>query len=137
MSKTDTGTISAFRKYDDRIYERCSQYKIEEMKDNKDLELDKYTLSLIQNKNRDKGLRAEFKKTRDVIGYIKIDRMHQETGSDKPKEEMSCFVFAIDPDFDLKKFLLEMGNLFNQDSITYAKAGKRTALSIVQLHSLI
>lgn len=128
MNHSDTGTISAFRKYDDRIYEIYSQYEIEEMKNNKDPELDKYTLSLAQNKNRDRRLRTEFKKLRDVIGYIKVDGMYQEAGSPKISKEMSYFVFAIDPNFDLKTFLLEMGKRFNQDSITYAKAGKNYTL---------
>lgn len=127
-NNADAGTISAFRKYDDSICELYSFEEIEDMERNKNLELDKYTLNLKKNLNRDRRLRTEFKKLRDKIGYIKVDGMYQESGSEKPTFEISYFVFAKDPDFDLKKFLLEMGRKFNQDSITFAKAGKDYAM---------
>lgn len=127
-NNADTGTISAFRKYDDSIYKLYSFEEIEDMERNKNPELDKYTLNLKKNRNRDRRMRDEFKKLRDQIGYIKVDGMYWEVGKEKPRFEISYFVFAKDPTFDLKKFLLEMGRKYNQDSITFAKAGEDYAM---------
>ena len=63
------------------------------------------------------------------VGYIRVMGTYQESAdsSDKSFEE-SYLVFAKDNSFDLKSFLLELGKAFEQDSITYADAGKGFSL---------
>lgn len=118
---SQSGTISAFRKYKDHLFKDYSIAEVIFMERTRNQILENYRISKNENLKRDKQLRAILKKLRDKLGYIKVDGMYKESGSFEMKKEISYFVYTLDPSFDLKSFLLDLGRQFNQDSIAYAQ----------------
>lgn len=118
---SQSGTISAFRKYKDYLFEDYSIEEVIFMERTKNKILEDYRISKNENLKRDKQLRAILKDLRGKLGYIKVDGMYKESGSFEIKGEISYFVYALDHSFDLKSFLLDTGRKFNQDSIAYAQ----------------
>lgn len=118
---SQSGTISAFRKYQDCLFENYSIEEVIFMERTRNKILEGYRVSKNENLKRDKQLRAILKNLRDKLGYIKVDGLYKESGSFEIKKEISYFVYMFDLSFDLKSFLLDTGRQFNQDSIAYAQ----------------
>lgn len=120
-SFSQSGTISAFRKYRDSLFEDYSIEEVIFMERTRNKILQTYRISKNENVKRDKRLRSILKELRERIGYIKVDGIYKESGSFEIKKEISYFVYALNSSFDLKHFLLDTGRQFNQDSIAYAQ----------------
>lgn len=118
---SQSGTISAFRKYKDYLFEEYSIEEVIFMERTRNKILESYRISKSENLKRDKQLRAILKELRSKLGYIKVDGIYKESGSFESKREISYFVYTLDHSFDLKSFLLYTGRNFNQDSIAYAQ----------------
>ena len=127
ISKMKAGTISAWRSYSKELWET---YDAKDIATGVISEQDKqpYALSNNQNRARDKKLRAVLKQNADKVGYIRVMGTYQESAASDKSFEESYLVFAKDNSFDLKSFLLNLGKAFEQDSITYADAGKGFSL---------
>lgn len=117
----DCGTISACRNYAAEAYYQYGSKAISEMSDEeKDDLLSQFVVSPTVNKKNTFLLRQKL--TVMGFGVLPITGVYQEKGADLSKE-VSFFVFDVKQKGNLKKALLYLGNLFDQDSITYADAG--------------
>ena len=127
IANMKSGTISAWRSYSKELWDT---YNAKDIATGVVSEQDKqpYALSNTQNRARDKKLRAVLKQNSDKVGYIRVMGTYQESASSDKSFEESYLVFAKDNSFNLKSFLLELGKAFEQDSITYADAGKGFSL---------
>lgn len=127
ISKMKAGTISAWRSYSKELWDN---YNHKDIATGVIPEQDKqpYAISNNQNRARDKKIRAVLKQNADKIGYIRVMGTYQESAASDKNFEESYLVFAKDNSFDLKSFLLNLGKTFEQDSITYADAGKGFSL---------
>lgn len=117
ITNMKSGTISAWRSYSKELWETYDAKGIATG-----------VVSNNQNRARDKKLRAVLKQNADKVGYIRVMGTYQESASSDKSFEESYLVFAKDNSFDLKTFLLNLGKAFEQDSITYADAGKGFSL---------
>ena len=127
ISKMKAGTISAWRSYSKELWET---YNAKDIATGVVSEQDKqpYAISNTQNRARDKKLRAVLKQNADKVGYIRVMGTYQESAASDKSFEESYLIFAKDNSFDLRSFLLNLGKTFEQDSITYADAGKGFSL---------
>lgn len=117
----DCGTISACRTYSAEAYYEYGSEAIEKMsQQEKNSLLREFVVPPAVNKKNTFLLRQKL--TAMGFGVLPITGVYQEKGADVSKE-VSFFVFDHKQKGDLKKALLYLGNLFDQDSITYAKAG--------------
>lgn len=106
------GTISAFRAYREGWSELSPDEKLDKgnMKD--------YKISYAENMKRHKLLGGLLQNK--GINIISVDGVYEEAGTGKKQKESSYFCFA---DFDFGKVLVELGDKFEQDSITFAEPG--------------
>ena len=117
----DCGTISACRNYSADAYYEYGLKAIEKMsQSDKDTLISEYIVPPAVNKKNTFLLRQKL--TAMGFGVLPITGVYQEKGADLSKE-VSFFVFDHKGKGNLKKALLYLGNLFDQDSVTYADAG--------------
>ena len=125
-SKVDSGTISAFRTYDAKLFQTYGLKGVEALSDPDSPmfdpeELEHYRVTRAVNMKNTKLLAMKIRAM--GYGYIAIDGVYRESGTGKESREKSFFVFDYQQKGGLKKALLKLGNEFFQDSITYADAG--------------
>lgn len=118
IQEYDCGTISACRTYSAEAYYKYGSAGVGNLSAR---ELEKYLVPPRVNKKNTFLLRQKI--TALGFGVLPITGVYQEKGADLSKET-SFFVFDISRKGNLKKSLLYLGNLFEQDSITYADAGR-------------
>lgn len=122
IQEYDCGTISACRTYSATPFYVYGLDRINKMDDREKEELlSKYLVPPSVNKKNTYLLKQKIIAL--GFGVLPISGVYQEHGADLSKE-MSFFVFDIAKKGNLKKTLLYLGNLFEQDSITYADAGR-------------
>lgn len=135
ISESAVGTISAFRQFRAEAYTlfRDEILKCEETKTSK-REIKgilPYQIHKSENMQRHKLMGFELSKfTRKYKGgYISIQGQYTETGETKPSKEASYIVWVA-PQYEgqLKQFLIELGQKYEQDSITFAKHGEPFSL---------
>ncbi|WP_233707608.1 hypothetical protein [Helicobacter cetorum] len=123
IATSQVGTISACRQYKDTFYELPAdeQQKIDNAKpNNKKYFALKESLSMDNSTNlaRTKRLEQSLNQNRSKIGYVKILGHFKESGTGEVKDEYSFFVYSLDHNFPLKKYLCRVGKVFHQDAIT-------------------
>lgn len=134
LNEYDCGTISAFRGYDGRAIEAYGAEEFARLLDpdrNPNFKTDsvkfqKFRVSYAVNKKNNNRLKEQLLSL--GFGVIAIKGCYRELASDKEYPEESLFVFDINKKGNLKRTLLYFGNLYQQDSITFAKAGSDFAL---------
>lgn len=115
---SDIGMISANRALSDDFYN---------LKD-KAVDIEPYRLSRAENKARTKSLEADLRAEKN-IGYVKIQGLYEEIKENNETiktSEDSFFVYSLNPDFDLRDFLVKLGVKYSQDSILFSKANSDT-----------
>ena len=118
LETCDCATISAFRGYSGKAIEELGQDGFNLLTPE---EKAQYAIPRSVNMRNTALLRSKI--TALGYGYIQIKGMFQEATASKPQGEVSFLVFDKDHKGALKKDILKLGNLFEQDSITYAPAG--------------
>lgn len=114
----DIGMISANRALSDDFYN---------LKD-KSVDIEPYRLSRAENKARTKSLETDLRAEKSV-GYVKIQGLYEEIKENNETiktSEDSFFVYSLNPDFDLRDFLVKLGVKYSQDSILFSKANSDT-----------
>ena len=117
----DSGTISAFRAYDSKIIQSLGLDQFQEQ-----MEIDPSSLEPFRVQKRVNLLNSKLlsmKLRQAGYGVIRIDGVYKEAGTNVEQKEQSYFVFDYKHKGGLKEALLKFGNMFAQDSITYADAG--------------
>lgn len=115
---TDIGMMSANRVLSDDFYK---------LKD-KNVDIEPYKITKAQNKARTKSLEADLRAELN-IGYVKIQGVYAEIkeGNETIKtSEDSFFIYSLNPDFDLRDYLVKLGVKYSQDSILFSKANSET-----------
>lgn len=115
---TDIGMMSANRVLSDDFYK---------LKD-KNVDIEHYKITKAQNKARTKSLEADLRAELN-IGYVKIQGVYAEIkeGNETIKtSEDSFFIYSLNPDFDLRDYLVKLGVKYSQDSILFSKANSET-----------
>lgn len=110
----DIGMISANRALSDEFYS---------LKD-KSVDIEPYRLTRAENKARTKMLEADLRAEKN-IGYVKIQGLYEEIKENNETiktSEDSFFVYSLNPDFDLRDYLVKLGVKYSQDSILFSKA---------------
>ena len=113
------GTISAFRGFRRKAYqifkkELKAGKRLWEIREAKPLAINK-----TENMQRHRLLLQEL--YRSGFGFVTMDGVYEEAGTGKRNSEKSFFVWSSK---DFKDKLLQLGVLFEQDSITYAPPGE-------------
>lgn len=121
ISTYDCATISACRTYSAEPYYRYGA----ELKGADPEELEQFLVPPKVNKKNTAMLKQKI--TALGYGVLEIKGVYEEKGC-KPSVEMSFFVFDISRKGKLRQTMLYLGNLFEQDSITYADAGGNFSL---------
>lgn len=114
----DIGMISANRALSDDFYN---------LKD-KSVDIEPYKLTRAENKARTKSLETDLRAEKSV-GYVKIQGLYEEIKENNETiktSEDSFFVYSLNPDFDLRDFLVKLGVKYSQDSILFSKANSDT-----------
>lgn len=135
ISESAVGTISAFRQFRAEAY---TLFRDEILKcdangtSKRDIVgIQPYQISKSENMKRHKLMGFELSKfTRQYKGgYISIQGQYTETGETKPSKESSYIVW-VEPQYhgQLKAFLIQLGQKYEQDSITFAKQGEHFSL---------
>ncbi|MGX3098527.1 hypothetical protein [Helicobacter sp. 23-1046] len=121
------GSISAFRQYRDGW-----ENESEMMRKNPKV-IKEYKIPYNENKDRHKLLGGLLHKM--GIDTIEIIGNYIEAGSGKLAKELSYFCFVDSQKFTLKECLIDLGDRFEQDSITYAKKGENFELVASHTHT--
>lgn len=114
----DIGMVSANRALSDEFYS---------LKD-KSVDIEPYRLTRAENKARTKMLEADLRAEKN-IGYVKIQGLYEEIKENNETiktSEDSFFVYSLNPDFDLRDYLVKLGVKYSQDSILFSKANSDT-----------
>lgn len=117
----DTGTISAFRAYSSQVIQDMGLDQFQEVMETNPESLEPFRVQKRVNLKNTSLLGLKLRQA--GYGVIAIDGVYKEAGTSTEQKERSFFVFDYKQKGGLKETLLKLGNLFAQDSITYADAG--------------
>ena len=116
ISMYDCAAISAYRTYSAEAYYKYGS----DLKGADPEELKQYLIPPKVNKKNTAMLKQKI--TALGYGVLDIAGVYEEKGC-KPSVEISFFVFDVKKKGKLRQIMLYLGNLFEQDRITYADAG--------------